>query len=114
MYCDKCGAKNDANAFKCTQCAHTLPREGAPAASTEVVQNNLAQSILVTLCCCMPLGIVAIIYSAQVNGKLAAGDVEGARESAKNAQTWAYWAFGLGIFAGIIQFILAIAGNAGK
>ncbi len=75
---------------------------GAP----PTVPNYLVQSILVTLCCCTPLGIVSIVYAAQVNGKLARGDVAGAIESSNNAKTWAGVAFGLGL---VIQIGLAIA-----
>lgn len=77
------------------------------------VPNYLVQSILVTLCCCVPLGIVAIVYSAQVNGKLAAGDIAGAQEAAKKAKMWGWIAFGSGILVGLIwgvlQFLVAAA-----
>jgi hypothetical protein len=39
------------------------------------IQNYLVTAILVTLCCCVQAGIVAIVYAAQVNSKLAAGDI---------------------------------------
>jgi hypothetical protein len=77
----------------------------APAGS---VPNYLVQSILVTLCCCLPLGIPAIIFAAQVNGKLKNGDVAGAQASSAKAKMWCWIAFGCGIVAniivGIIQF----------
>ena len=34
---------------------------------------------------------MSIVYAAQVNGKLAAGDVAGAQESADKAKKWAMW-----------------------
>ena len=40
-----------------------------------VIPNHLVEAILVTLCCCVPLGIPAIVYGAQVGPKVAAGDV---------------------------------------
>ncbi|MET0550149.1 MAG: CD225/dispanin family protein [Xanthomonas sp.] len=55
------------------------------------VSNNLVWAILTTLFCCLPLGIVSIVYAAQVNTKLAAGDVSGARESADKAKKWAIY-----------------------
>jgi Interferon-induced transmembrane protein len=63
--------------------------------------------VLVTLCCCLPFGIVAIIYAAQVNGKLAAGDIAGAREASKNARTWCWVALGCGVVAVAIYFMTA-------
>ncbi|HEX3998914.1 MAG TPA: CD225/dispanin family protein [Pirellulales bacterium] len=48
--------------------------------------NYLVPAILSTICCCLPFGIVAIVYAAKVNGKLAAGDYEGARRSSDSAK----------------------------
>lgn len=62
------------------------------------VDNNLVWAILATLFCCLPTGIVAIVYAAQVDGKASAGDIAGARESARNAATWSWVSFGLGMF----------------
>ena len=41
-------------------------------------QNYLVWAILTTLFCCLPLGIVSIVFAAQVDGKLASGDYAGA------------------------------------
>lgn len=62
-----------------------VPQHG----STAYVPNNLVWAILTTLFCCLPLGIVSIIYAAQVDGKRAAGDIAGAREAARKAGRWA-------------------------
>lgn len=59
-----------------------------PVAGT-YVPNNLVWAILSTLFCCLPLGIVSIVYAAQVDGRRAAGDIAGARESARKAGFWA-------------------------
>ncbi len=106
MYCQKCGTQNEDNAFKCVQCGEVIPRENAPAAPPVEIPNHLVQSILVTIFCCVPLGIPAIIFAAQVNGKLAAGDVEGAMEASRKAKLWSNWACGVGIVTGIIYVIL--------
>ena len=42
-------------------------------------------SILVTLCCCLPLGIVSIVYASKINSLQNAGDYEGAKAAAKKA-----------------------------
>ena len=60
------------------------------------VPNYLAPAILTTLCCCLPLGIPAIVYSAQVSSKLQAGDIAGAAKSSASARIWCWIAFGAG------------------
>ena len=69
--------------------------------------NYLVWSILTTILCCLPFGIVSIIYAAQVNSKWQLGDFEGAKLSSKNAKVWAWVAFAVGI-AGILIWILMI------
>ncbi|NER07984.1 MAG: CD225/dispanin family protein [Okeania sp. SIO3C4] len=38
--------------------------------SKENVPSYLTQAILITVFCCLPFGIVAIVYAAQVNSRL--------------------------------------------
>src|SRR4051794_19109749 len=54
-------------------------------------QNYLVWAILSTVFCCLPLGIVSIVYAAQVNSKWAMGDVAGAQESSRKAKQFAIW-----------------------
>ena len=70
--------------------------------------NYLVQSILVTLCCCLPFGIVAIVYSAQVNGLAQAGDFNGAMEKSENAKKWCWIGFIIGLIANLLAFGLQI------
>jgi hypothetical protein len=109
MFCPKCGAPNDENAWKCVQCQTVwqvaLPAAGGP---PEVIPNYLWQAIVCTVCCCVPFGIPAIVYAAQVNSKVAQGDLAGARNSSKNAKMWCWIAFGLGLATSLIYFAIAI------
>lgn len=57
--------------------------------SSPAVSNNLVWAILSTLFCCLPLGIVSIVYATQVDGLRAAGDIAGARIAADKARFWA-------------------------
>jgi hypothetical protein len=85
-----------------------------PMAVGQSVPNYLVQAILVTIFCCIPFGIVSIIYAAQVNSKLAIGDVAGAMESSRSAKLWAWISFGIGAFwmvgAGLV-FFFGLAAN---
>ena len=127
MNCPNCGTSNLDTASICANCAkplasapahsytpppatpssYTPPRQpgggssGAPPAA-EAIPNYLWQSILVTLCCCLPLGVVAIVFAAQVNSKLATGDVAGARDASAKAKMFCWIAFGIGIVAYVI------------
>ena len=83
--------------------------EGSGGAGTPTnVPNYLVQSILVTLCCCIPFGIVAIVYAAQVNTKLAANNVAGAQESSQNAKKWCWIGLGSGIVVNLIVVVLQV------
>ena len=83
-----------------------LPPLYSPAGTAGNVPNYLVQAILCTLCCCLPFGIVAIVYAAQVNGKLQSGDFQGATEASRKAKMWCWIAFGVGIVANSIGAIL--------
>jgi hypothetical protein len=60
------------------------------------VPNYLVPAIISLFCCC-PLGIVAVIFAAQVNGKVASGDIAGAADSAKKAKLFSFISIGLGL-----------------
>jgi TRAP-type mannitol/chloroaromatic compound transport system permease small subunit len=70
--------------------------------------NKLVWSILVTLFCCLPFGIVAIIKSAEVNSKWSSGDVAGANQAAADAGKWIKWSVIVGILGAVIGFLLWI------
>jgi hypothetical protein len=76
------------------------------------VPNYLVPAILVTLCCCLPFGIPAIVYAGQVNGKLSAGDVAGAQEASRKAQMWCWISFGLGLVGNVIGFLWGVGFGA--
>jgi hypothetical protein len=114
MYCRKCGTKNDDNAFKCVACGEILQQIQQIGAPVPSVPTYLTQAILVTLFCCQPFGIVSIVYAAQVNSKLGAGDYAGAVLVSKKARTWCWLSFGIGLgwmviwlFFGILAGVLS-------
>jgi hypothetical protein len=68
------------------------------------VPNYLIPAIISALCC-LPLGVVAIIFAAQVNGKVTTGDMAGALNSSKKAKMFSYIAIGLGIALWVCYYI---------
>ena len=67
-----------------------------------------------TIFCCLPFGIVAIVFAAQVNGKLQAGDINGAMESSRKAKMWSWLGFGIGLGIGLIYLVLMLLGLIGS
>lgn len=57
----------------------------------------LAWSIIVTILCCIPCGIVAIYFSAQVSSRYESGDIKGALQASDRAQLWIILSFVLGL-----------------
>lgn len=78
--------------------------------NSQTVPTYLVQSILVTLFCCLPFGIVSIVYAAQVSSKLAGGDYEGAMKSSKNAKLWSWLGFGFGLLMIVAYFFVGFFG----
>ena len=118
MFCTQCGANNADSATVCLQCGRTL--QPAPSLSAQppgiiqtpnvYVPNYLVFAILSTVLCCLPAGIPAIVYAAQVNGKLQLGDIAGAQAASKNAKMWCWISFGLGLAFCFIYGIIVAAG----
>ena len=77
-------------------------------------KNYLIESILVTIFCCQPFGIVGIVFGSQVNSKFSLGDYEGAKDASENAKRWTTWGFiaGLVILVGVLIFYGSIIGLA--
>jgi len=97
----------------------STPQVGPPGTGVAAghVPNYLVQAILVTIFCCLPFGVVAIVYAAQVDSKLAARDYIGAQSDSETARKWCWAAFlcsaipillwlvlmGIGLLAGAIH-----------
>ncbi len=124
MFCTQCGANNADTAVVCMQCGRNLqatppgvpgtplPVTGVvlPPAPGVAVQNYLVFAILATVFCCLPAGIPAIVYAAQVNGKLQVGDVAGAQAASNSAKMWCFVSLGLGLGVIALYIILMMVG----
>jgi len=94
------------------QPGYGYPAPGNRAMMGPPPSSNLAFAIVTTLLCCLPAGIVAIVYAAQVNSKWAMGDYDGAMRASSNAKMWSWISVGVGIVAIVGWFAIgASIGN---
>lgn len=80
-----------------------------PTGGAATVPNYLVPAII-SIFCCWPLAIPAIIFATQVNGKVAAGDIAGAQDSSKKAKMFSFIAIGLGLLGILCYVIMLILG----
>ncbi|MBP5596357.1 MAG: CD225/dispanin family protein [Pseudobutyrivibrio sp.] len=116
-FCSKCGQPIAEGVSFCSSC-------GAPIGNSANVNSNFNQSfnqinntvppdnylvwaILTTILCCLPFGIVAIVYSTKVNSLWITGHTVEAMEAAKSAKTWSIVSASVGA-ACIISYIIFI------
>ena len=64
--------------------------------------NNLILAIFTTLCCCLPLGIYAIIKATKVDSLYNTGQYQAAMAEAAEAKKWSFIGIGVGL---VIQII---------
>ena len=113
MFCKKCGMQIDDNSNFCEHCGADQRPAAQPEAFNPQPQESpigyqpvfnpqpeaapvkgtayLVWSILVTLFCCMPLGIPAIIFAAKIDNCNARGDFYAAAQNARKAKSFCIW-----------------------
>ena len=79
-----------------------------PLGATENIPNYLIPAILATIFCCLPVGVVSIIFAAQVSGKISAGDMAGAMDASRKAKMFMFIAVGLGLLVWVTVIVLWI------
>ena len=86
------------------------PGQGGYGAPASQPSNNLVWAILVTVLCCLPLGIVSIVKATQVSGLWGQGRYADAQKSADDAKKFAIWGAIAGVVFGVLYF--AFVGTA--
>ncbi len=74
---------------------------------------NLILAILVTIFCCLPLGIVAIVFAAIGMSRDGSGDYAGAEAAARNARIFIWISFGLGLGILLVYIAAILLGVVG-
>mgnify|MGYP001267594751 CR=1 FL=1 len=99
MYCRRCGQLNDDGATRCVKCAEALYR---PQSAPTRVSSHLAFAVVVTVLCCVPAGIPAIVYASRVTPLAIAGEVEAAQNASAKAGMWCWIALVAGLAGGLL------------
>ncbi len=118
MRCEKCGTELEDNAQYCHQCGAPvagdyrvdLDRQNTPAVPPP---NYLWQSIVVTVLCCLPFGVVGIVYASKVDGLFLAGHVAEAYQASRQAKTWTIVGLCTGLVALLIYICMIVFGTIG-
>ena len=76
-------------------------------------KNWLAESILVTLLCCLPFGIVGIVNAAQVSSRFSSGDYDGSLRASQEAAKWTKIGFWVGIGVIALYFLFFVVLGVG-
>lgn len=116
MKCSKCGKEIAEDSVFCGFCGAKINKSTEDGGISYPPQppmsskpdNFLVWSILATIFCCLPFGIVAIVKSSTVDKLWYSGDYKGAQDAADSARTWFWWSFGVGLFVLIVYFIIQV------
>jgi hypothetical protein len=108
MYCKNCGAEVSDNAAVCIHCGASI-QENPKRVEGQPPKSYLILAILVTIFCCLPFGIVGIVYANKVEDRFYAGDLEGALRASSTAKMWTLIGFLCGLGAVILYIALYAA-----
>ncbi|AZA12840.1 CD225/dispanin family protein [Corynebacterium choanae] len=110
------GMNTGANAFNNpnAQAFGGYPNQGFPAVPpVPKPENYLVWAILTTLFCCLPLGIVSIVYSTRVDSAWNVGNYQEAMDNSQKAKQFAiYSAIGVLVFPLLYLVIFLLGGLA--
>lgn len=117
MFCKQCGAQVPDGASFCTQCGYPQgdlqPNLTTAAPPVDLIANPqsfndyLGRNVLSTFCCCMPLGVVGIVFSINAGSARDRGDWTAAQKNARYAK-YCFWA---ALLLGFLTWIVTIIGT---
>ena len=110
--CHECNAQISDAATTCPHCGAPVQK---PAAQPSVHTNSnvcpethLTKAILVTILCCWPVGIPAIVNAAGVSNAFISGHYDLALEKSKNAEKWCKYCIITGVAFWIIYILIIV------
>lgn len=81
----------------------------APRSSAIMPKTWLLESILVTIFCCLPFGIVGIVYASKVEEHFINGNYQEAEFYSAQAKKWTLWGLLAAVILVLLYFISIIA-----
>lgn len=107
--CPECNMQISDSASSCPHCGTALkPAQQVvsnPQPDQVCPETHLTKAILVTIFCCWPLGIPAIVNAASVSNAFLIGHYDVALEKSEKANKWCRYT----IIAGVVFWVLYIA-----
>lgn len=116
--CPECQAQISDAAKFCPYCGKPVVQAPpvAPSVTPSVTPSNaqntkvcpethLAKAIVLTILCCWPFGIPAIVNAAAVTSEFASGNYEAALQKSENAKKWCNYT----IIAGVVFWVIYVA-----
>ncbi len=108
--CTSCGVVLSSNFLVCPNCGRPLRHFHAaePRPSAVDIPNNLPWSIVVTVLCCVPFGIVSIVKAVEAQSKKDFGDYAAARAAYMQSRQWMWVAVVVGIIGWSLWFFISV------
>ncbi|BEG98392.1 CD225/dispanin family protein [Bacteroides sedimenti] len=109
--CPDCGSQVSSEATNCPNCGKPFTHNTEAPNFSQEPSNELppktwlVESILATLFCCLPFGIVGIINAAKVESNWYAGRKEIALKASRDAKKWTMIALYCGIAVGVLYIL---------
>jgi hypothetical protein len=69
---------------------------------------GILATVVSVMFCCIPHGLISLIFALQVNSKATAGDMVGAASAAKQAKTWGIVSLALSVVWLVIAIVLGV------
>jgi Interferon-induced transmembrane protein len=90
------------------------PPPAPSSAPASTIPNNMVLAIIASvvsfMICCLPHGVLSLIFALQVSKKEAAGDIEGATKASKLAKMFAWISIIVSAVTVILWFVFGIFG----
>ena len=113
MYCKNCGAVIPNRRKTCLNCGTKVEDKGTKVEYKQTCpETHLAKAIVVTLLCCWPFGIPAIINATGVESAFNAGNYGLALERSQSADKWGNISMIAAAIFWVIYLIVMVAAGA--